>query len=169
MLRSRGIVSNEVRVVGMPVRLEYTVTAGRHYSRYLRALEQKRIVGARCGKCQRVYVPPRGACPTCGVPTTDEVEVADTGTLTTFCIVNIPFGNMPFDPPYVAAAVLLDGADIPIFHLIRGVATDEVRMGQRVRAVWVPPDKLAPTVESIQWFEPSGEPDAAYETYAEHL
>jgi uncharacterized OB-fold protein len=76
---------------------------------------------------------------------------------------------MPFDPPYVAAAILLDGADIPIFHLIRGVSVDEVRMGQRVHAVWVPDAELLPTVLSIKWFEPSGEPDAAYETYKEHL
>lgn len=170
MLRSGGIVSGDpIRVVGMPVRLEFTLTAGRLYSRYLRALAQKRIVGARCDKCQRVYVPPRGSCPTCGVPTTDEVTVADKGTVTTFCVVNIPFGNMPFDPPYVAAAVILDGADIPIFHLIRGISADEVRMGLRVRAVWVQDQELRPTVESIRWFEPSGEPDAAYETYKEHL
>jgi uncharacterized OB-fold protein len=76
---------------------------------------------------------------------------------------------MPFDPPYVAAAVLLDGADIPFFHLIRGVAPDEVRMGQRVRAVWVADSELAPTAESIRWFEPSGEADAPYDSYKEHL
>jgi acetyl-CoA acetyltransferase len=83
-----------------------------------------------------VYVPPRGACPTCGVPTTDEVEVADKGTVTTFCVVNIPFGNMPFDPPYVAASVLLDGADIPIFHLIRGSsrAASPTRLTKRTRS-----------------------------------
>jgi uncharacterized OB-fold protein len=157
-----------VRVVGMPVRLEYTVTAGRTYTRFLRALAERKILGARCGKCAKVYVPPRGSCPTCGVPTAAEALVSDHGTLTTFCIVNIPFGNMPFDPPYVAAAVLLDGADIPIFHLIRGVAPEEVRMGQRLRAVWVPDADLAPTMESIRWFEPTGEPDADFETYKGH-
>ncbi len=162
-------MSSDNRIVGMPVRLEYTVTAGRHYSRYLRALAKKQIIGVRCSECRRVYVPPRGACPTCGVPSTNEVTVRDVGTLTTFCIVNIPFGNMPFDPPYVAAAVILDGADIPIFHLIRGVTPGEVRMGLRVRAVWVPDAELAPTVESIRWFEPTGEPDAPYESYKEHL
>jgi uncharacterized OB-fold protein len=161
-------MSDPIRIIGTPVRLEYTVTAGRLYSRYLRALAKKRIIGARCRECRKVYVPPRGSCPTCAVPTTDEVGVADKGTVTTFCIVNIPFGNMPFDPPYVAASVLLDGADIPIFHLVRGVSVGEVRMGQRVHAVWVPDAELLPTVESIKWFEPSGEPDAAYETYKEH-
>jgi uncharacterized OB-fold protein len=158
-----------IKVVLMPVRLEYTVTAGARHTRYLRALEKKHIVGGRCSKCTRVYVPPRGSCPTCGIPTLDEVEVADKGTITTFCIVSIPFANMPFAPPYVLASVLLDGANNPTQHLVRGIAADQVRMGQRVRAVWVKDEELAPTSESIKWFEPSDEPDASYETYKEHL
>jgi len=42
-------------------------------------------------------------------------------------------------------------------------------MGQRVRAVWVADSALAPTLESIQWFEPNGEADAPYRSYEEHL
>jgi hypothetical protein len=42
-------------------------------------------------------------------------------------------------------------------------------MGMRVRAVWKPDDELGPTMESIKWFEPTGEPDADYATYREHL
>ena len=54
-----------------------------------------RILGQRCPECRKVYVPPRGACPTCGVATAEEVEVAGKGTVTTFCIVNIPFDAHP--------------------------------------------------------------------------
>ena len=162
-------MSEPVRVVPMHVRLEYTVTAGRTYSRYLHALAHKRIIGGRCPRCTKVYVPPRGSCPTCGVPTGEELEVQHSATVTTFCIVNIPFGAMPFPPPYVVAALLLDGADLPILHLVRGIPEDQVRMGLRVRAVWKPDAELAPTVESIRWFEPNGEPDADYETYKVHL
>jgi len=162
-------VSEPVKVIPGPVRLEYTVIAGRHLSRYLRALAERRVVGARCPVCHKVYVPPRGSCPTCARPTDEEVEVSDHGTVTTFCVVNIAFGNAALPPPYVAASVLLDGADIPIFHLVGGIAADQVKMGLRVRAVWVPDAELAPTLESIRWFEPSGEPDADYGTYSEHL
>ena len=49
---------------------------------------------------------------------TDVVEVKDTGMITTFCVVNIPFEGQELDPPYVAASVVLDGADTPLFHLI---------------------------------------------------
>lgn len=156
-----------VTMLYTPVRLEYTVTAGKHRSHYLRNLAAGKLIGARCPACEKVYVPARGACPTCAVPTGEDVEVADTGTVTTFCVINIPFEAMPFKPPYVAAAVLLDGADIPIFHLIRGCDVDDVHMGQRVRAVW--DDELRPSLQSIKWFEPSGEPDADYDSYKAHL
>jgi uncharacterized OB-fold protein len=152
-----------------PVQLDYTVTAGHHLSTYLRAIAQKRIVGGRCPQCEKVYLPPRGSCPTCGVPANAEVEVRDHGTITTFCIIRIPFDAAPFPPPYAAVAVILDGADLPIFHLLRGVEIDQVRMGMRVRAVWVPDDELSPTLASIRWFEPSGEPDVAADRIAGHL
>jgi uncharacterized OB-fold protein len=152
-----------------PVRLDYTVTAGHHLSRYLHGLAERRILGARCGECTKVYVPSRGACPTCGVPTLEEVEVADIGTVTTFCIIRIPFEKTPFPPPYAAAAILLDGADVPIFHLVRGIAVDQVRMGMRVKALWAPANELGLTLRSIRWFEPTGEPDAEFATYAKHL
>lgn len=162
-------MTEPIKVVPMHIRLDYTVTAGRTYSAYLHALAHKRIVGGRCPKCDKVYVPPRGSCPTCGVPTGDAVEVQHDGTVTTFCVVNIPFGAMPFKPPYVVAALVLDGADLPILHLVRGIPADQVRMGLRVRAVWAPDAELAPTVESIRWFEPNGEPDADYASYEAHL
>ena len=39
----------------------------------------------------------------------------------------------------------------------------------RVRAVWVPDDELAPTLASVRWFEPSGEPDVDFDRIASHL
>lgn len=158
-----------VTMIESPVRLEYTVTAGRHLSAYLRAIAGKRIVGGRCPQCRKVYLPPRGACPTCGVPAVEETEVAHSGTVTTFCVIRIPFDAAPFPPPYIAVAILLDGADMPMFHLLRGIPPDEARMGMRVRAVWVSDEELAPTLSSIRWFEPTGEPDVEYAAIASHL
>ena len=42
-------------------------------------------------------------------------------------------------------------------------------MGMRVEAVWVEPEELRPTLESIKYFRPTGEPDAPYDSYKEHL
>lgn len=163
-----------VTMITTPIRLAYMHSASAEESRYLRALAEGRIVGQRCPACGKVYVPPRGACPTDGVPTTDEVELPDVGTVTTFCIVNVsaPQNRSPgqrVKPPYVAAYVLLDGADIPWQHLILGCPADEVRMGMRVRAVWRPREQWGTTPENIDHFRPTGEPDAPYASYAAHL
>jgi uncharacterized OB-fold protein len=103
------------------------------------------------------------------VPTETEIEVSDKGTVTTFCIVRIPAENLSVDPPFACAHILLDGADIPFFHVLSECSLEEVRMGMRVQAVWVPEDQLAPTLESIPYFRPIDEPDAPFESFREHL
>ena len=159
----------ETTMITTPIALQYMHSASAEESRYLRGLKDGKIIGQRCPACSKVYVPPRGACPTDGVPTTTDVELPDHGTVTTFCVVNVPFQGQRVPSPYVAAAVLLDGADIAFQHLILGCDPADVRMGMRVRAVWKPQGEWGTTSENIDHFEPTGEPDAPYESYAHHL
>ena len=95
--------------------------------------------------------------------------MADRGTVTTFCVVNVPFYGQKIKIPYVSATILLDGADIGLMHLIQEVEAEKVHMGMRVEAVWAPPEERGPTLESIRYFRPSGEPDADYESYKEYV
>jgi uncharacterized protein len=148
-------------IVITPINLHYLHNASPGEAIYLRGLAEGKLLGQRCPRCGKVYIPTRGTCPTDGVPMTEQVEVADTGTVTTFCIVNVPYPGQKLTPPYVAAAVLLDGADIAFQHLLTGCDVAEVRMGMRVRAHW--------SQNTIGYFEPSGEPDAPYDSYAGHL
>jgi len=76
-----------VTMMTTPVQLSYEHTASPAETAYLHGLAQGRLLGQRCPVCGKVYLPPRGACPTCGVPTADEVELPGTGTVTTFCVV----------------------------------------------------------------------------------
>jgi uncharacterized OB-fold protein len=152
-----------------PVRLRYEHTASPGESTYLRGLAEGRLIGQRCPACGKVYVPSRGTCPVDGVPADEEVDLPHTGTVTTFSIVNVAYPGQQVTPPYVAAAVLLDGADIAFQHLILGCDAGEVRIGMRVRAVWRPRAEWATTAATISHFTPTGEPDAPYETYARHI
>ena len=167
--RASRRASEPVAMITTPVRLHYEHTASPGESEFLRGLADGRLLGQRCPACGKVYIPPRAACPTDGVPTAGEVELPDTGTVTTFCVVNVPFRGQRVPTPYVAAAIVLDGADIPFQHLILGCEPGEVRMGMRVAAVWKPRDQWGTTVENIDHFRPTGEPDAPYESYAHHL
>ena len=161
--------ADPVTMTVAPVRLRYEHTASPAESAYLRGLAEGRLVGQRCPACGKVYVPARGTCPADGVPTDSEVELPDTGTVTTFSVVNVGYPGQKVTPPYVAAAVLLDGADIAFQHLILGCDPGEVRMGMRVRAAWRPREEWGTTAENISHFGPAGEPDAPYETYARFM
>ncbi|GLY69790.1 Zn-ribbon domain-containing OB-fold protein [Amycolatopsis taiwanensis] len=164
-----GNEGGAVSIMVTPVRLSYQHSVSPEESRFLRGLADGRLIGQRCPACRKVYVPPRGACPTDGVPTEEEVELPDTGIVTTFCIVNVPFLGQRIKPPYVAAYILLDGADIAFLHLVLGCDASEVRMGMRVRAAWKPREEWWTSLENIDHFEPTGEPDAPYESFAHHL
>jgi uncharacterized protein len=160
---------NPVTMTVAPVRLRYLHTASAAERAYLRGLADGRLIGQRCPACGKVYVPSRGTCPVDGVPTDSEVELPDTGTVSTFSVVNVGYPGQQVTPPYVAAAILLDGADIAFQHLILGCDPSEVRMGMRVRAVWRPREERGMTAENITHFAPADEPDAPYESYARFL
>jgi hypothetical protein len=152
-----------------PIRLEYDVTAGHAQSAFLRGLVEGKFFGRRCPVCEKVYLPPRGACPTDGVPTTDLVECGQRGVVTTFCVVNVAFRGQAIELPYVCAQVLLDGADIPFMALIQECPAADVRMGMRVEAVWQEPEERRPSLESLRYFRPSGEADVEYDSFKAHL
>ena len=119
---------------------------------------------ARRSTCRRA----RHARPTAPRPAT-RWSWPGNGTVTTFCIVNVPFLGQRIKLLYVSAYVLLDGADIAFLHLILDIPAEEVRMGMRVEAVWKPRDEWGTTIENISHFRPVDEPDADYETYKQHL
>ncbi|HET9874163.1 MAG TPA: OB-fold domain-containing protein [Mycobacterium sp.] len=158
-----------VTMVITPIELEIQHSASYPESAYLRALQEGKLLGARTGESGKVYFPAREADPATGLQLTDFVEVADKGTVTTFAIINIPFLGQQFTPPYVAAYVLLDGSDIPFLTLVSDIDANEVRMGMRVQAVWKPREQWGYGIDNIEYFRPTGEPDADYDTYKHHL
>lgn len=157
-----------VTMVTTPVQLDYTYTAGPSSEVFLRGTQERRLLGRRCSECAKVYMPPRGVCSMCGAAFTDEiVEVGQTGTVTTFAVVNVNFASREIDLPYAVVEVLFDGANITSQFLIQGVTHDQVRMGMRVRAVWKDGD-LEPTLSNVTHVEPIDEPDRPYESFAEY-
>jgi uncharacterized OB-fold protein len=159
-----------VRVLRTPVKLDYTYSAGQSATRFLKALAKGKLLGQRCPVDGRVYFPTRGSCPQHGVPIEGEpVELADKGTLVTYSIVRVPSENIKLDLPYVAAQILLDGADTVLLHLLGDCPLEKVHMGMRVQAVWRPKEEWNASINNIEYFKPIDEPDAPFESYKEHI
>lgn len=152
-----------------PSSIEIQHTASLPETAYLKALKEGKLLGARTGATGKLYFPAREADPATGKVLDEYVELPDKGTVTTFAIINIPFAGQRIKPPYVAAYVLLDGADIPFLHLVSDIEAADVRMGMRVEAVWRPREEWDFGIDNIEYFRPTGEPDADYDTYKHHL
>ncbi|CAJ0557516.1 unnamed protein product, partial [Mesorhabditis spiculigera] len=85
---------------------------------YLRGLAEGKLIGGRSGPEDKIYILPRGANPTNGsrrasrsnCPTSELSPPSASSTSRS--------SGSESNLPYVAAYVLLDGADIPFLHLI---------------------------------------------------
>jgi uncharacterized OB-fold protein len=176
-------VAKENLVMEHLVSLTYRERLTPNLNAFADALLEGRIVGHKCPSCGRVYVPPKGYCPLCVVPTSeaDQVELSDHGTVTGFTIITpVAYYGQKETEPFVYASVLLDGADTPCNGQdITGLPHDQLRMGLRVKAKWKPAEERsvegmsnrgwAGLGDVIDSFEATGEPDATEDVYKEHI
>ena len=151
-----------------PARLRYA--ASPEESKFFRGLAEGKLLGQRCPKCQKVYVPPRAparstACRpprrwSCPTRHRDDLLHRQRA---------VPRPADP-DPPYVSAYVLLDGADIAFLHLILGRRGRGRPDGHAGRGGLEAPRGVGHRrSRTSSTSAPTGEPDADYETYKQHL
>ena len=101
-------------------RIPYNYTIGDFATSFFSALREKRILGCKCSKCERVSVPPKSFCEFCFIPVTDLIEVGHNGTIEAVTVVTAPFAGSP-PVPYAVAYVRLEGATSSIANYVRGV------------------------------------------------
>jgi uncharacterized OB-fold protein len=178
-----GMTPKEHLVMEHLVSLAYREQLTPNLGRFVDCLMEGHLTGHRCPSCRRVYIPPKGYCPLCVVPTStsDEVELPDLGTVTGFTIVTpVAYYGQQETEPFVYASVLLDGADTPLTgQSITGIPHEQLRMGLRVKAIWKPPEERSTEgISNRGWgalgsviasFEPTGEPDAGEDVYRDHI
>lgn len=175
---------HDPRFMSQMTSVEYRVPEPSELARRTGArLAEGVIVGHRCPRCSKVYVPPRGYCPLCAVETGahDEVEVPARGTVTTFSVITpLQYQGQQEKEDYVQATILLDGTHSTVMmQRLQDVPLSQVRTGLRVEAVWRPAGERTPGAgggvrnlglgEAIAGWRPTGEPDAPLEHYADYV
>jgi uncharacterized OB-fold protein len=151
-----------------PFETHYEILAGKSMSTYIRGLKEKKLIGMR-GPSGNVYIPPHGADATTGLALQEPVELGQNGTVVRYCIVNIPIRGQQIEIPFAAANILVDGADNTLMALVQGIPHEEVRLGLRVKCVWVDDDELGLSESNIKWFVPNGEDDQPLSEIEEYL
>jgi uncharacterized OB-fold protein len=123
--------------------INYNYTAGETVSHFLTELRDNKILlGTKCGKCGKVFLPPKKYCEECLVPTNEWVKIGDEGVIEAFT-----FGPAKLSAgvkePFVIAYVRLDGADTCIANYIKEIDTSDLDqlvnllgIGKKVKVVY---------------------------------
>lgn len=117
----------------MEITFKYSYGGVSRFFRFLR--DQGKLLGAKCRRCSRVYLPPRIHCARC-YSDTDWVEVGPEGTVVTFTVVHFASTKFYHKTPFIGGLIRFDGADT---LMVQNVFMDDVSQahtGMRVRAVF---------------------------------
>ncbi len=118
------------------VHYTYTRSTGPVIGDFLTALrDRKQILGSKTSD-GRVLVPPMEFDPATKAALTELVEVADEGTVSSFCWVKQPTPHHHIQQPFAFAMIRLDGADSDFIHMVDCGSEDKLQNGARVKAQW---------------------------------
>lgn len=134
----------------------YNWDCGIAVSRFLDGLRRGQILGVRCNRCNLVMTPPRIWCMRCFKPVHEYIPLQDTGTVNTFSISYVRWDTFRLKNPQLPAVIEIDGASpgMGFLHLLGGVNATKVRIGMRVRAVWLEPSQRRGAITDIKYFRP---------------
>jgi uncharacterized OB-fold protein len=149
---------NDCFIVEGKLALPYQYFAGKTGSRFLISLrDKKKILGLKCDKCGKVFVPPRAVCERCFSDISENwVELKNTGIVTGYTVIRYEEPHQPVKPPYILALIKIDGSDTPIAHVVKGIPLSKMKTGLKVKAVFA--KKSASTIMEIDHFRPDEKP-----------
>ena len=137
--------------------MPYCWALGLDGSKFFNEIKDREVLlGIRCPKCKKVYVPPRKVCGPCFVKMDELVELGNEGIVEAVTVVNFPF----IDPdtgerrpvPYIYGYIKLDRADNLFSHIIKTRPGVSVKVGDRVKAIFAGEKKGR--IQDISHFEP---------------
>jgi uncharacterized OB-fold protein len=150
-LESGGKEQQELTSLSGEIRCPYSWSTGEIVGAFLESLRDRvTIMGAVCGGCGTVAVPPQSYCEVCGGSMKDWNEVGPQGVVMSWARVAEDFPGAPLEAPFRFVLVRLAGADTSMLH----VAPDDerVRIGARVVPEFRRDRKGS--ITDIKWFVP---------------
>ena len=83
----------------------------------------------------------------------DMVEVGPAGSVTTWTWLREPLSGNPLNQSFAWALIKLDGADSSLVHVVQGVDPEQIKIGQKVQAVFA--EETTNTILDIDHFAPA--------------
>jgi uncharacterized OB-fold protein len=135
----------------MPVTNRYTF--GLAGERFFRAVkEEGRILGTRCGRCERTYVPATIFCERCLGELDEWMDVGTSGEVISYTLLYEDLDRTQRETPEIVAFVRL--GDGGLVHRLGEVEPEGVAIGMRVQAVLKPAADREGSILDILYFRP---------------
>ena len=119
------------------LKIDYRYTMGGQSKFFIELMNNKKLLGTKCTKCGKIWMPPRINCSECYEPA-EWVEMKQTGTIDVSTIVWYTTSAFIKAIPYGIGFIRLDGADIAMLQGIfsESLIPSKVKKGKKVRAVF---------------------------------
>ncbi|MEM2465921.1 MAG: Zn-ribbon domain-containing OB-fold protein [Candidatus Bathyarchaeia archaeon] len=107
---------------------------------FYKNISQKKLLGGKCRKCGKIYLPPRPLCSKCLSTEFEWIELPQNGKLLTYTIIHVAptqFQNMA---PYAVGIIQLEnGVKIP--GMIKNVELNRIRVGMPLKMEFEEPQQ----------------------------
>ena len=119
------------------LKINYRYTMGGQSKFFIELMNNKKLLGTKCTKCGKIWMPPRINCSECYEPA-EWVEMKQTGTIDVSTIVWYTTSAFIKAIPYGIGLIRLDGADTAMLQGIfsENLIPSKVKKGKKVRAVF---------------------------------
>lgn len=124
------------------VRAEFSFWVGLYMDKFYDSFENKKIIGNKCSKCGKVFVPPRKICGKCKetIPLENNwVNLPDTGTLLNYTITHYKVSDRAArkaKKPQIIGMVQIDGSDTAIVYRLLNIEIEDVKIGMKFKIEW---------------------------------
>jgi len=95
---------------------------------FYRFVSEKKLMAAKCSKCETLLLPPRPVCTKCFSTDFEWVKLKGRGKLLSYTVIHVSPAQFQSMAPYMVGIVELeDGPYLP--GMIRGVEPEKIRVG----------------------------------------
>ena len=124
------------------VRADFSFWVGQYMDKFYDAFENKKIIGNKCPKCRKVFVPPRKICGGCNetiIIDKNWVELPNTGTLLNYTLTYYRVSDRAGRKTknlQIVGMIQIDGSDTAIIYRLLNIEPEELVIGMKVKIEW---------------------------------
>ena len=128
--------------------LHYEYTAGVAGEKFLRGIQQGKILASRCRKCGKSYLPPKAYCVDCFAKVDDYVSVGPEGKVAAVAETFVGFDGRELEDPKTFVFVTFRGVT---GGLVQAAAGRGLKIGDRVVALFRQGSKRKDSLPSYEF------------------